>query len=74
MKRDMSLRSPELKPNKDPSPFSYPEKETKWVTLSNRPKVPQFTIKKAKGDHFLDQVVCLKKFVPGVGAHKNTSI
>jgi len=54
MKRDMSLRSPELKPNKDPSPFSYPEKETKWVTLSNKPKVPQFTIKKAKGDKFLD--------------------
>lgn len=74
MKRDMTKRSPELKKNNDPSPVSYPEKETKWLTLSNKPKVPQFTIKKTKGDHYLDQVVRLKKFVPGVGTHKNTTI
>lgn len=74
MKRDMVVRSPERKKDNGPSPVSYPEKETKWTSLSQRPKVPQFTIKKTKGDHYLDQVVKSKKFVPGVGAHKGTSI
>lgn len=40
MKRDMVSRSPDRKKDNGPSPVSYPDKETKWQSLSQKPKVP----------------------------------
>lgn len=74
MKRDMTVRSPERKKDNGPSPVSYPEKETKWTGLSTKVKIPQFTIKKAKNNCFLDLEVKKSKGVPGVGTHKGTTM
>ncbi len=72
LKRDATVRSPERNKDSGPSPVSYPLKETNWVSLSDKRRVPNYTIKKCKNDAFLDQVAKANKFVPGVGTHKTT--
>ena len=69
MKRDMTVRSPTLKKSNGPSPVSYPEAETKWITLSTKVTIPKYSVRKAKGDTFLECEVKKHKFVPGVGTH-----
>jgi len=57
LKRDMPVRTKELKRDNSPSPVSYPLKEVQWRKLANQRSIPSFTIEKTKAGRFLDKHV-----------------
>jgi len=74
LKRDMTVRTKEIKPNNSPSPVSYPEKDKHWKKLSHQPLAPSFSVPKVKASRFLDKHIANKKWVPGVGTHRESDI